>query len=80
MKLINEKTKESEEIWKKLPYPERSDFCYGMTQFAIQMNYIRPDLEGVLPHTDTRLRPDQRALENGDLKLAGAEKNRVEEL
>ena len=29
--------------------------------------------------TDTRRRPDQRALENGDMKLATSEKNRLEE-
>lgn len=29
--------------------------------------------------TDTRWRPDQRALENGDMVLAASEKNRLEE-
>ena len=29
--------------------------------------------------TDTRRRPDQRAMENGDLKTAAFEKNRLEE-
>lgn len=29
--------------------------------------------------TDTRRRTDQRALEDGDMKLASAEKNRLEE-
>ncbi len=33
----------------------------------------------MLPPTDTRFRPDQRALENGDFKLAAFEKNRLEE-
>ena len=32
-----------------------------------------------LPPTDSRLRTDQRYLENGDLKLANAEKQRLEE-
>ena len=35
-----------------------------------------------MPHlapTDTRFRPDQRALENGDFKLADTEKQRLEE-
>ncbi len=32
-----------------------------------------------LPHTDTRFRPDQRALEAGDFKLAASEKHRLEE-
>lgn len=32
-----------------------------------------------MPPTDTRLRPDQRALENGDLVRAADEKLRVED-
>jgi hypothetical protein len=31
----------------------------------------------VIAPTDTRWRPDQRALENGDMKLAAEEKNRL---
>ena len=33
----------------------------------------------IIAPTDTRWRPDQRALENGDMKLAAEEKNRLEE-
>jgi hypothetical protein len=36
-------------------------------------------LRKYLPPTDSRLRPDQRALEEGDIKLAAAEKQRLEE-
>jgi hypothetical protein len=36
-----------------------------MTLFTLQLNSIDPH-EDYLP-TDSRLRPDQRALENGDL-------------
>jgi hypothetical protein len=32
-----------------------------------------------LPPTDSRLRPDQRALENGEFDKASAEKHRLEE-
>jgi len=42
------------------------------------MNYFPKRLEGVIAPTDTRRRPDQRALENGDMKLAAAEKERLE--
>jgi hypothetical protein len=31
-----------------------------------------------LPPTDSRFRPDQRALENGDISKASDEKNRLE--
>ena len=43
------------------------------------MNYLPNFLKKVLPPTDTRWRPDQRALENGDMKVAAFEKNRLEE-
>jgi hypothetical protein len=34
---------------------------------------------GALPSTDSRLRPDIRKMEEGDVILAGDEKNRLEE-
>ena len=36
-------------------------------------------MKPILPPTDTRRRPDQTALETGDLKFATDEKNRLEE-
>lgn len=52
---------------------------YGMTRFQLQLNYFPSFLHNVVAPTDTRRRPDQRALENGDMKLASFEKNRLEE-
>ena len=52
---------------------------YGMTRFLIQLNYFPKFLQKVVAPTDTRRRPDQRALENGDMKAANTEKNRLEE-
>lgn len=49
-----------------------------MSQFCLQLNYCPNFLEKDIAPTDTRRRPDQRALENGDMKLAGAEKERLE--
>ena len=43
------------------------------------MNYLPRQLRPLIAPTDSRLRPDQRALENGDMKLATSEKNRLEE-
>ena len=37
------------------------------------------ELKEKLPPTDSRLRPDQRALENGDTENAVREKHRLEE-
>ena len=59
------------------PVPHH-DFNYHFSEFALQLN-LSPDLvPGVAP-TDSRRRPDQRALENGDVELASKEKHRVEE-
>lgn len=55
------------------------DFMYGYTNFMVNLNYLPKKLAKVLAPTDSRWRPDQRALENGDLKLAASEKNRLEE-
>jgi len=68
-----------EEIWRTKPRPENSDYLYFFTEFALQLNYLPDVLKDKLPHTDSRFRPDQRALENGDAKLAAAEKHRLEE-
>jgi Oxysterol-binding protein len=77
--LINAQTGVKEVEWKKQPYPENCEYMYGMTHFNIQFNYLPNFLVPQLPPTDTRFRPDQRALENGDFKVAAAEKSRLEE-
>ena len=38
---------------------------YNMTKFAIYLNEVTPGLKGKLAPTDSRLRPDQHALEEG---------------
>ncbi|PWA78503.1 OSBP(oxysterol binding protein)-related protein 1D [Artemisia annua] len=53
---------------------------YNLTPFAISLNEITPGLREKLPPTDSRLRPDQRHLENGEYELANAEKLRLEQL
>jgi len=42
------------------------------------MNYFPKRLHNVIAPTDTRRRQDQRALENGEMKLAAFEKERLE--
>lgn len=49
-----------------------------MSRFAIQANYFPKRLKNLVAPTDTRRRPDQRALENGDIALATSEKERLE--
>ncbi|KAL3636425.1 Oxysterol-binding protein-related protein 1D [Castilleja foliolosa] len=53
---------------------------YNLTPFAISLNELTPGLLKKLPPTDSRLRPDQRHLENGEYELANAEKLRLEQL
>ena len=45
----------------------------------MNLNHIHRDLVGKIPFSDTRFRPDQRALEMGLFELAGSEKLRLEE-
>ncbi|XP_076958552.1 oxysterol-binding protein-related protein 2A-like [Bidens hawaiensis] len=51
---------------------------YNLTSFAITLNELTPGLKEKLPPTDSRLRPDQRHLENGEYDMANAEKLRLE--
>ena len=79
MSIINQATMEEQEIWKKEPYPPMVDHMYGFTKFMVNLNYLPSKLAKVIAPTDSRFRPDQRALENGEMKLASSEKNRLEE-
>lgn len=77
--LVNEKTKEKELLWTKDPYHEQWEMMYGFSKFMVNLNYFPRQLKSVIAPTDTRWRPDQRALENGDMKMAASEKTRLEE-
>lgn len=52
---------------------------FNLTPFGVTLNALPSALRQYLPPTDTRLRPDQRSMEEGDYPLAETEKNRVEE-
>lgn len=66
-------------LWRINSFPKNAHDYYGFTSFGITLNEITSDLEGKLPPTDSRLRPDVRALEHGQLDEAEQEKHRVEE-
>ncbi|KAK7064441.1 aconitase family-domain-containing protein [Favolaschia claudopus] len=66
-------------LWRVSPYPKDCQLYYGFTSFGITLNEITSDIDGKLPPTDSRLRPDVRALEEGHLEVAEREKTRVEE-
>ncbi|KAG7755935.1 hypothetical protein KL947_003984 [Ogataea haglerorum] len=57
---------------------ERTEMMFHLTNFAASLNAPQPHLLPVIACTDTRLRPDQRAMENGQYDLASSEKTRVE--
>ncbi|GAB4844862.1 Oxysterol-binding protein- protein 1C [Ancistrocladus abbreviatus] len=74
----NDSASEAHLLWRcsKPPkYPTR----YNLTRFAITLNELTPGLKEKLPPTDSRLRPDQRYLENGEFEKANAEKLRLEQ-
>ncbi|XP_071919134.1 oxysterol-binding protein-related protein 2A-like isoform X1 [Coffea arabica] len=64
-------------LWKK-NMPPANLTRYNLTSFAITLNELTPGLKEKLPPTDSRLRPDQRHLENGEYDKANAEKLRLE--
>ncbi|CAN0195723.1 unnamed protein product [Lampetra fluviatilis] len=66
-------------LWRVHPRPSNSIQMYNFTSFALTLNEMEKEMEGLLAPTDCRLRPDMKAMEQGDIDLAGEEKNRLEE-
>ncbi|KAK7301313.1 hypothetical protein RJT34_12174 [Clitoria ternatea] len=73
-----ESLSEAHRLWKRSK-PPKFPTRYNFTQFAITLNELTPGLKGKLPPTDSRLRPDQRHLENGEYDMANSEKLRLEQ-
>ncbi|KAL3504096.1 hypothetical protein ACH5RR_033937 [Cinchona calisaya] len=65
-------------LWKRSKPPKFST-RYNLTRFAITLNELTLGLKERLPPTDSRLRPDQRCLENGEYEQANVEKLRLEQ-
>ncbi|XP_074196316.1 oxysterol-binding protein-related protein 1 isoform X2 [Rhinolophus sinicus] len=66
-------------LWRIAPRPPNSAQMYNFTSFAMVLNEIDKEMESVIPKTDCRLRPDIRAMENGEIDQASEEKKRLEE-
>ncbi|ROI81833.1 Oxysterol-binding protein-related protein 6 [Anabarilius grahami] len=66
-------------VWKPNPQPKNYLLYYGFSSFAMEMNELIPDLKPLLPPTDTRLRPDQRLLEEGKIQETDKKKDEIEE-
>jgi hypothetical protein len=67
------------EIWKAGKLVEGFETRYGLTEFAAGLNEITEVEEGKIAITDSRLRKDQRAAEIGNLDVAEAEKQKLED-
>lgn len=77
--LIDPVTKEVTPICKRKPEPPNCERQYNFTHFAMQLNLLNQDMLGKIAPTDSRLRPDIRAYEFGNVKMAGEHKHRLEE-
>lgn len=63
-------------VWRAAPRPK---VPFNLTAFALTLNEINDNMKPWLAPTDTRLRPDQRAMEDGRYDDASTEKHRLEE-
>ncbi|CAI6096677.1 unnamed protein product [Clonostachys chloroleuca] len=64
-------------IWEANERP--TGIPFNLTPFVLTFNHIDEKLKPWLAPTDSRLRPDQRAMEEGEYDFAATEKNRLEE-
>uniref|UniRef100_A0AAY4A7J9 Oxysterol-binding protein n=1 Tax=Denticeps clupeoides TaxID=299321 RepID=A0AAY4A7J9_9TELE len=67
-------------VWRANSVPQNHEQYYGFTKFAIELNELKPEMKQLLPPTDTRLRPDQRLLEEGNVEGAEEQKQHIEQL
>ncbi|XP_009697306.1 PREDICTED: oxysterol-binding protein-related protein 3 isoform X4 [Cariama cristata] len=67
-------------VWRANPMPKDYEQWYGFTQFALELNELDLQTRSLLPSTDTRFRPDQRFLEEGNIEGAEMQKQRIEQL
>lgn len=66
-------------IWTAAELAPDAGKHYGFTTFAASLNEITPHEKGKIAPTDSRLRPDQRAAEEGDFDSAEGLKVKLEE-
>ncbi|KAH9889169.1 oxysterol-binding protein [Xylariomycetidae sp. FL2044] len=64
-------------VWEANARPQGIPF--NLTPFVLTFNHIDDKLEKWIAPTDSRYRPDQRAMEDGEYDFAASEKNRLEE-
>ncbi|XXH02284.1 hypothetical protein Hte_008654 [Hypoxylon texense] len=64
-------------VWEANPRPQGIPF--NLTPFVLTFNHLDDNLKQWIAPTDSRYRPDQRAMEDGEYDVAASEKNRLEE-
>lgn len=64
--------------WSAEPYPPGSKNNYDFTYTALSLNQLTPQLRSYLPSSDSRLRPDQRHMEDGAWDKASVCKEALE--
>ncbi|KAK1795254.1 hypothetical protein P4O66_010428, partial [Electrophorus voltai] len=67
-------------VWRANPMPPEHEQYYGFTKFALELNELDAQTKPLLPPTDTRLRLDQRLLEEGNVEEAEIQKQRIEQI
>ncbi|KAH0159265.1 hypothetical protein KCU67_g7195, partial [Aureobasidium melanogenum] len=73
------RTDNGETVWTAGPLVPNAPKVYGYTSFAACLNQLDDNEKNAIAPTDSRLRPDQRALEDGKTDEAEALKARLEE-
>ncbi|KAK7091857.1 hypothetical protein V1264_009484 [Littorina saxatilis] len=66
-------------LWRAASRPSHSPKYFCFTSFAMTLNQLMDGQEAILPKTDSRLRPDIRLMEEGNIDGAAEQKNRLEE-
>lgn len=74
-----ERTDTGETLWSVGALVPDAPKVYGFTALAATLNEVTEAEDGRLPPTDSRLRPDQQALERGDIESAETIKAQLEE-
>uniref|UniRef100_A0A915Q7B3 Oxysterol-binding protein n=1 Tax=Setaria digitata TaxID=48799 RepID=A0A915Q7B3_9BILA len=76
-----QKTNQKDYLFEAIPLPKNANQYYGFSQFACGLNeFLNNEEKSSAPPTDSRFRPDLKALENGDASRAIEAKANLEKL
>lgn len=68
-------------LFEAIPLPKNADQYYGFSQFACGLNeFLSNEEKSSAPQTDSRFRPDLKALENADPYQAAETKANLEKV